>query len=137
GSGKTTILRVLMTLVKPDSGKVLVDGKPLWHQEIDGRSVPATDKYLRSARDGIGMVFQHFNLFPNMTVLRNVIEAPIHVKGVPRKEAIDRARFLLDKVGLLDKVDSFPVQLSGGQKQRVAIARALALDPKLMLFDEV
>lgn len=137
GSGKTTILRVLMTLVKPDSGRVFVDGKPLWHQEVNGQTVPASEKYLRTARDGIGMVFQHFNLFPNMTVLRNVIEAPVHVKGVPRKEAVEKGRELLDKVGLLDKVDAYPAQLSGGQKQRVAIARALALDPKLMLFDEV
>ncbi|HZJ08438.1 MAG TPA: ectoine/hydroxyectoine ABC transporter ATP-binding protein EhuA [Trueperaceae bacterium] len=137
GSGKTTILRVLMTLVKPDSGKVFVDGKPLWHQQLNGKSVPASEKYLRSARDGIGMVFQHFNLFPNMTVLRNVIEAPVHVQGVPRKEAVEKGNELLEKVGLADKVDAFPAQLSGGQKQRVAIARALALDPKLMLFDEV
>ena len=137
GSGKTTILRVLMTLVKPDSGRIYVDGKPLWHQEVDGKVVPATEKYLRTARDGIGMVFQHFNLFPNMTVLRNVIEAPVHVKGVPRDEAVEKGKDLLDKVGLLNKVDAYPAQLSGGQKQRVAIARALALDPKLMLFDEV
>jgi len=137
GSGKTTILRVLMTLVKPDSGKIYVDGKPLWHKEVNGQAVPADEKHLRVARDGIGMVFQHFNLFPNMTVLRNVIEAPVNVKGVPRKEAVEKGKELLDKVGLLDKVDSYPVQLSGGQKQRVAIARALALDPKLMLFDEV
>jgi polar amino acid transport system ATP-binding protein len=137
GSGKTTILRVLMTLVKPDAGKVYVDGRPLWHREANGQAHPATEKHLRSVRGDIGMVFQHFNLFPNMTVLRNVTEAPIHVKGLARREAEERGRELLDMVGLGDKASAFPSQLSGGQKQRVAIARALAMDPKLMLFDEV
>ena len=137
GSGKTTILRVLMTLVKPDSGKVFVDGEPLWHKEVNGRVLPADDRHLRQVRSKIGMVFQHFNLFPNMNVLRNVTEAPIHVKGLPRKEAEERGKELLDMVGLGDKLNSFPVQLSGGQKQRVAIARALAMEPKVMLFDEV
>ncbi|HEX7003817.1 MAG TPA: ectoine/hydroxyectoine ABC transporter ATP-binding protein EhuA [Trueperaceae bacterium] len=137
GSGKTTILRVLMTLVKPDSGKIFVDGEPLWHREVGGKAVPADEKQLRQVRSKIGMVFQHFNLFPNMSVLRNVTEAPIHVKGVKRAEAEERGKELLDMVGLGDKFDSFPSQLSGGQKQRVAIARALAMEPKVMLFDEV
>jgi polar amino acid transport system ATP-binding protein len=137
GSGKTTILPVLMTLVKPNSGKVFVGGDPLWHREVDGKVLPAPQSQLRKVRNRIGMVFQHFNLFPNMSVLRNVTEAPIHVKGVARAEAETRARELLDMVGLGDKVKAFPSQLSGGQKQRVAIARALAMDPDLMLFDEV
>ena len=137
GSGKTTILRVLMTLVKPDSGRVYVDGKPLWHREVNGREVPANEKHLHSVRSDIGMVFQHFNLFPNMNVLRNVTEAPIHVKGMRRNEARELGRELLDMVGLGDKLEHFPGQLSGGQKQRVAIARALAMEPKVMLFDEV
>ncbi len=137
GSGKTTILRVLMTLVRPDSGKVFVGDDPLWHREVDGRVLPATEQQLHRVRNRIGMVFQHFNLFPNMNVLRNVTEAPIHVKGVARKDAEARARELLEMVGLADKAESFPAQLSGGQKQRVAIARALAMEPDLMLFDEV
>lgn len=137
GSGKTTILRVLMTLVRPDSGKVFVDGEPLWHREVNGRIMPADQRHLHSVRSKIGMVFQHFNLFPNMSVLRNVTEAPIHVRNIKRQEAEERGRELLDMVGLGDKVDAFPGQLSGGQKQRVAIARALAMEPKVMLFDEV
>ncbi|MEJ2288740.1 MAG: ectoine/hydroxyectoine ABC transporter ATP-binding protein EhuA [Deinococcales bacterium] len=137
GSGKTTILRVLMTLVKPDGGKVFVGGDPLWHREVDGKVLPAPESQLRRVRNRIGMVFQHFNLFPNMSVLRNVTEAPIHVKGVKRADAEKRATELLEMVGLADKAKAFPSQLSGGQKQRVAIARALAMDPDLMLFDEV
>jgi polar amino acid transport system ATP-binding protein len=137
GSGKTTILRVLMTLVRPDRGKVFVDGEPLWHREVDGRTLPANERHLHKVRSKIGMVFQHFNLFPNMNVLRNVTEAPIHVRGLPRKEAEERGKEMLDMVGLGDKLDAFPAQLSGGQKQRVAIARALAMEPKVMLFDEV
>ena len=137
GSGKTTILRILMTLVKPDSGRVFVDGRPLWHREVAGRDLPANEKHLRDVRSDIGMVFQHFNLFPNMSVLRNVTEAPVHVRGMSKADANERGLELLDMVGLADKVDQFPAQLSGGQKQRVAIARALAMEPKVMLFDEV
>ena len=137
GSGKTTILRVLMTLVKPDSGKVTVDGQYLYHRRVGDKLLPANEKHLREVRKNIGMVFQHFNLFPHMKVLRNVTEGPIHVLGVPRKEAEERAIDLLEKVGLGDKHDAYPGQLSGGQKQRVAIARALAMKPKVMLFDEV
>jgi polar amino acid transport system ATP-binding protein len=137
GSGKTTILRILMTLVEPDSGVVYVDGEPLWHKQVNGRLVRADERHLCRVRSKIGMVFQHFNLFPHMTVLRNVTEAPIHVLGKPRQEAIERGKELLDMVGLGNKLDAYPARLSGGQKQRVAIARALAMQPKVMLFDEV
>ncbi len=139
GSGKTTILRVLMTLTKPDSGRIYVGDEPLWHMEDPetGRIRPATTRHLRHARRRIGMVFQHFNLFNNMSVLRNITEAPIHVQKRNRDEAAQQALELLEMVGLADKADAFPAQLSGGQKQRVAIARALALEPDVMLFDEV
>lgn len=137
GSGKTTILRVLMTLEKPNSGVIYVEGEPLWHMEKKGQLVDASEKHLRQVRGKIGMVFQHFNLFPHMTAFRNVSEAPIHVLNIPKEEAKARAAALLEKVGLADKHDHFPSQLSGGQKQRVAIARALAMRPKVMLFDEV
>lgn len=137
GSGKTTILRILMTLVEPNDGVVYVDGQPLWHREVNGKLVPANEKHLRSIRGKLGMVFQHFNLFPHMNALRNVTEAPIHVLKTPKKEAKEKAKALLELVGLSDKMDSYPSQLSGGQKQRVAIARALAMRPKIMLFDEV
>jgi polar amino acid transport system ATP-binding protein len=137
GSGKTTILRVLMTLEKPSSGVVWVDGETLWHKEVKGRLIPADEKHLRRMRNKIGMVFQQFNLFPHMKVLRNVTEAPIHVLGMKRDAAKERALKLLDMVGLSDKLDCYPAQLSGGQQQRVAIARALAMQPKVMLFDEI
>lgn len=137
GSGKTTILRVLMTLEKPNSGVIYVNGEPLWHMEKDGELVEANQKHLRKVRGNIGMVFQHFNLFPHMTAIRNVTEAPINVLGMSKEEAMARGVALLDKVGLADKHDQYPSQLSGGQKQRVAIARALAMRPKVMLFDEV
>lgn len=137
GSGKTTILRILMTLVEPNDGVVYVDGQPLWHREVNGKLVSANEKHLRSIRGKLGMVFQHFNLFPHMNALRNVTEAPIHVLKTPKKEAKEKAKALLELVGLSDKIDSYPSQLSGGQKQRVAIARALAMRPKIMLFDEV
>jgi polar amino acid transport system ATP-binding protein len=137
GSGKTTILRVLMTLEEPNGGVIYVDGEPLWHEEKGGKLVKASEKHLRWVRGKIGMVFQHFNLFPHMTTLRNVTEAPIHVLKIPKGDAEERAKELLNKVGLGDKFDQYPSQLSGGQKQRVAIARALAMRPKIMLFDEV
>jgi polar amino acid transport system ATP-binding protein len=137
GSGKTTILRTLMTLEKPDAGVVYVDGEPLWHMEKNGQLVKASEKHLRKVRGKIGMVFQHFNLFPHMTALRNVTEAPIYVLGQSRAEALARGQELLEMVGLGDKLNSYPSQLSGGQKQRVAIARACAMRPKVMLFDEV
>jgi polar amino acid transport system ATP-binding protein len=137
GSGKTTILRVLMTLERPDAGEIEVDGKPLWHMDRGGKRVVADERQLRAARRQIGMVFQQFNLFPHMTVIRNVVEALIHVLGMRKEEAYERARELLATVGLEDHVDKRPAQLSGGQQQRVAIARACALRPKVMLFDEV
>lgn len=139
GSGKTTILRLLMTLTGPDSGHIYVGDEPLWHMEDgNGNGVKKADaRHLRHARRRIGMVFQHFNLFSNMSVLRNITEAPVHVQGKSKEEATEQALALLDEVGLADKADMFPDQLSGGQKQRVAIARALALEPDVMLFDEV
>lgn len=138
GSGKTTIIRMLMTLEKPTSGMIKMGGEPLWHKEIaGGKLVPADEKHLRKMRTDIGMVFQHFNLFPHMTILRNVTEAPIHVLGLSKEEAQKRAVDMLNKVGLGDKLDAYPSQLSGGQKQRVAIARAVVMHPKVMLFDEV
>jgi polar amino acid transport system ATP-binding protein len=126
-----------MTLEKPSSGTIEVDGQLLWHKKVRGKLVPADEKHLHKVRGKIGMVFQHFNLFPHMNVLRNITEAPIKVLGLSREEAIERAKTMLEKVGLLDKMDAYPSQLSGGQKQRVAIARALVMQPKVMLFDEV
>ncbi|NGP45470.1 ectoine/hydroxyectoine ABC transporter ATP-binding protein EhuA [Bacillaceae bacterium SIJ1] len=137
GSGKTTIIRMLMTLEKPMSGRIIVDGDYLWHMEKNGQIVEANEAHLRKVRGNIGMVFQHFNLFPHMNILRNCTEAPMRVLGLSKKEAEERAVQMLDKVGLADKVDNYPIQLSGGQKQRVAIARALVMQPKVMLFDEV
>ncbi|MFF2201872.1 ectoine/hydroxyectoine ABC transporter ATP-binding protein EhuA [Streptomyces sp. NPDC058145] len=128
GSGKTTILRLLMTLTKPDEGTITVDGERLF---------PAPEKQVREARKKIGMVFQQFNLFPNMTVLRNLTEAPVQVLGMSKDEAEARARELLELVGLADKCDARPTMLSGGQQQRVAIARALAMRPRVLLLDEV
>ncbi|MEW2130255.1 ectoine/hydroxyectoine ABC transporter ATP-binding protein EhuA [Streptomyces sp. NPDC005435] len=128
GSGKTTILRMLMTLTEPDEGTITVDGEALF---------PAPEKQIREVRKKIGMVFQHFNLFPNMSVLRNLTEAPVQVLGMDRDEAEARARELLELVGLSDKCDARPTRLSGGQQQRVAIARALAMRPRVLLLDEV
>ena len=137
GSGKTTVLRMLMTLEPIDDGVIWVDGEPLTHMPRGGRLVPADTRHLRRMRGKIGMVFQHFNLFPHMTALQNCTESPVSVLGLPRKEAEDRAAELLEMVGLGDKKSHYPIQLSGGQKQRVAIARALAMRPKVMLFYEV
>ncbi|MDR9757667.1 MAG: ectoine/hydroxyectoine ABC transporter ATP-binding protein EhuA [Syntrophomonadaceae bacterium] len=137
GSGKTTLIRMLMTLEKPTSGTIEVDGELLWHKRVNGNLVSADEKHLRKVRSKVGMIFQQFNLFPHMTVLRNVTEAPIHVLGLSREEAEERAITMLEKVGLKDKLDHYPRQLSGGQQQRVAIARALVMNPKIMLFDEV
>ena len=137
GSGKTTILRILMTLESISGGHIEVDGEQLYHMPKNGSLVPADERHLQKMRSKIGMVFQHFNLFPHKTVLDNVTLAPILTKGVPRAAAEKRAMELLDMVGMADKAKAMPSQLSGGQKQRVAIARALALSPKIMLFDEV
>jgi polar amino acid transport system ATP-binding protein len=126
GSGKTTILRLLMTLERVTSGMKRGD-----------RTVPADEKHLRQVRKKIGMVFQQFNLFPNMNVLRNITEAPVRALGVPREQAEEKARELLEMVELSDKALAHPSQLSGGQQQRVAIARALAMEPEVLLLDEV
>ncbi|WP_151476475.1 ectoine/hydroxyectoine ABC transporter ATP-binding protein EhuA [Streptomyces albicerus] len=137
GSGKTTILRLLMTLTKPDEGTIKVNGDYLYHQEKDGKLVPAGEKHIREVRKNIGMVFQQFNLFPNMKVLRNITEAPVTVLGMSKDAAEERARELLELVGLTEHIDKYPSQLSGGQQQRVAIARALAMRPQVLLLDEV
>ena len=137
GSGKTTIIRLLMTLERPTSGTIDVGGKNLWHMEKNNELIPANEKYLRDVRGDIGMVFQHFNLFPHMSVLENCMTAPINVKKESKESAKKRSLEMLKKVGLSDKVDLYPNQLSGGQKQRVAMARALVMRPKIMLFDEV
>ncbi|MGO1973162.1 MAG: ectoine/hydroxyectoine ABC transporter ATP-binding protein EhuA [Propionibacteriaceae bacterium] len=137
GSGKTTVLRIIMTLVRPDSGEVQINGEPLWHEQRKGSLVPASERHLHRLRNHVGMVFQQFNLFPHMTVLDNVTEALIQVRRMPGDAARERARTVLDQVGLLNKASSRPWQLSGGQQQRVAIARAIALEPQIMLFDEV
>lgn len=137
GSGKTTIIRMLMTLEEPSSGDIIVDGKNLWKMKKKEKMVKANEKHLREVRGDIGMVFQHFNLFPHMTILENCMTAPIHVKKENKEEVRDRSVKMLERVGLGDKLDSYPNQLSGGQKQRVAMARALVMRPKIMLFDEV
>ncbi|KUO51059.1 MAG: ectoine/hydroxyectoine ABC transporter ATP-binding protein EhuA [Desulfitibacter sp. BRH_c19] len=137
GSGKTTLARILMTLERPETGTIEIDGEYLWHKEVDGRLVLADDKHVRKVRSRVGMVFQQFNLFPHMKILRNCTEAPIHVLGMSKEEATEKAIAMLKKVGLEQKLDAYPSQLSGGQQQRVAIARALVMNPKIMLFDEV
>ncbi|WP_443050679.1 ectoine/hydroxyectoine ABC transporter ATP-binding protein EhuA [Streptomyces sp. NBC_00286] len=137
GSGKTTILRLLMTLLKADEGTIKVNGDYLTHEEKNGKLVPASEKHIREVRKNIGMVFQQFNLFPNMKVLRNLTEAPVTVLGMSKEAAEERARDLLELVGLTEHIDKYPTQLSGGQQQRVAIARALAMRPKVLLLDEV
>ncbi|MQA12877.1 MAG: ectoine/hydroxyectoine ABC transporter ATP-binding protein EhuA [Pseudonocardiaceae bacterium] len=137
GSGKTTILRLLMTLERVDSGTIDVGGECLTHMQHRGKRVPADEKHLRTVRKRIGMVFQQFNLFPNMKVLQNLTEAPVRVLGLSRDQAEQRALELLEMVGLRDRADAHPSQLSGGQQQRVAIARALAMHPDVLLLDEV
>jgi polar amino acid transport system ATP-binding protein len=137
GSGKTTILRLLMTLERVTKGVIYVEGQSLSHMKRGTGLVPASERYLSQVRRKIGMVFQQFNLFPNMNVLDNITEAPVHVLGVPKDEAVERAKKLLDMVGLADRVNQHPTSLSGGQQQRVAIARALAMQPDILLLDEV
>ena len=137
GSGKTTILRLVMTLEELTGGYIHVSGAPLQYEDRGGRRVRVADRTRRRTTTQIGMVFQHFNLFPNMSVLENITEAPIHVMGLSRAEAVAKAEGLLEKVGMSDKRDVNPAQLSGGQQQRVAIARALAMDPEILLLDEV
>ncbi|MGW2838167.1 amino acid ABC transporter ATP-binding protein [Streptomyces sp. NPDC001493] len=136
GSGKSTFLRCINHLEKINAGRLSVDGELVGYREHDGRLYELRDREVALRRRDIGMVFQRFNLFPHMTAIENVMEAPVQVLGLPRAEARERAERLLDRVGLADKAGNFPSQLSGGQQQRVAIARALAMEPKLMLFDE-
>lgn len=136
GSGKSTFLRCLIHLETIDRGSIDIAGNSLARQHIDGSSEYPPEPDIRRICGRMGMVFQSFNLFPHMTVLQNIIEAPLTVKKVPREVIIPKAEALLGKVGLLAKRDNYPTRLSGGQKQRVAIARALAMEPDIMLFDE-
>src|ERR671910_939903 len=137
GSGKTTLLRCINFLETYESGRIYVDDELVGYRERDGRLIPAREKDIARVRAETAMVFQQFNLFPHMTALANVAFGPIKVRGVAKDEANRKARELLDRVGLSDKADVYPARLSGGQQQRVAIARALAMEPKVMLFDEV
>ncbi len=138
GSGKTTLLRCINMLEDYEQGTVSVDGEPVGYAlDRSGKRLRMGERDIAAAREKIGIVFQSYNLFPHMTVLKNITAAPIRVKGVPRAKAEARARDLLALVGLSEKENAYPVNLSGGQQQRVAIARALAMDPKIMLFDEV
>ncbi|MFT4042663.1 MAG: amino acid ABC transporter ATP-binding protein [Gordonia sp. (in: high G+C Gram-positive bacteria)] len=136
GSGKSTFLRCVNHLEVVNAGRLYVDGELIGYHERGDKLHEMSAKDAARQRSEIGMVFQHFNLFPHRTALENIIEAPTQVKKQPKAQAITRAKELLDRVGLADKADAYPAQLSGGQQQRVAIARALAMDPKLMLFDE-
>ncbi|QOQ39828.1 amino acid ABC transporter ATP-binding protein [Trueperella pecoris] len=136
GSGKSTILRCVNVLETIQAGAITVDGQLMGYAVKGGKLHDLTEKEIAAQRSRIGMVFQRFNLFPHMTALENVMEAPIQVKGMSKAEAKKRAQELLAQVGLADRADHYPSELSGGQQQRVAIARALAMDPELMLFDE-
>ncbi len=136
GSGKSTLLRCINHLEKIDAGRISVDGNLVGYRQVGDRIYELKEKEVAERRAEVGMVFQRFNLFPHMTALGNIIEAPCRVRGTPRAEATKRAQALLERVGLSEKAGAYPSQLSGGQQQRVAIARALAMDPKLMLFDE-
>jgi polar amino acid transport system ATP-binding protein len=137
GSGKTTLLRCLNHLERIDGGRVEIDGQLVGYRDgPNGTVVEASEKEVARRRAEIGFVFQRFNLWPHLTALENIIEAPVHVRGEQRRQAVATAERLLARVGLFDKRDAYPTKLSGGQQQRVAIARALAMQPKLMLFDE-
>ncbi|KQY09405.1 ectoine/hydroxyectoine ABC transporter ATP-binding protein EhuA [Mycobacterium sp. Root135] len=136
GSGKSTFLRCINHLEQVNGGRLYVDGELIGYREKGDKLLEMPPREAARQRRDIGMVFQHFNLFPHRTALANIIEAPIQVKGVKKAEAIERGKDLLNQVGLSEKATAYPAQLSGGQQQRVAIARALAMDPKLMLFDE-
>lgn len=137
GSGKTTILRLAIGLVEPDEGTICLDGRYLWHEDSASGLKRASDRHTRDVRRSVGIVFQHFNLFPHMSALENVREPLVHVLRVPKDVANEKASELLRRVGLRDHLNKMPSQLSGGQQQRVAIARSMALQPKIMLFDEV
>jgi len=137
GSGKSTLLRCINLLERPSQGEIVIDGEQLaLNKGKDGDLQASRQKQLETMRAKLGFVFQQFNLWPHMTILQNLIEAPIRVLKKPKQEAIDQANALLEKVGLADKADMYPANLSGGQQQRVAIARALAMDPQVLLFDE-
>ena len=137
GSGKSTFLRCINLLETPDAGRVTVGGELIRMRPTrGGHAVPEDPRQVDRIRSRLGMVFQSFNLWSHMTVIENVIEAPVHVLKKPRAEAIESAKSLLDKVGIADKIDHYPAHLSGGQQQRAAIARALAMNPDVMLFDE-
>ena len=137
GSGKSTFLRCINFLETPDRGRIVVNGEEITLKAgRDGRLQPRSWRQVERLRTGLGMVFQSFNLWAHRTVMENVIEAPVHVMGMPRREAIEKAEALLHKVGLFEKRDTYPAFLSGGQQQRAAIARALCVDPDVMLFDE-
>ena len=136
GSGKSTFLRSLNLLEEPTGGAIIFDGVDITKKKykgVDGKTVKLD---IDALRQKMGMVFQHFNLFPHMTILENMVLAPMKVKGISRADAEQKALQLLDRVGLKDRADAYPIQLSGGQKQRVAIVRALAMEPEVMLFDE-
>ncbi|MFJ2830876.1 amino acid ABC transporter ATP-binding protein [Streptomyces sp. NPDC087263] len=136
GSGKSTLLRTINHLEKVDQGWISVDGTLVGYRRSGDKLYELREREILKQRTQIGFVFQNFNLFPHLTVLDNIVEAPVSALKRPRRDAVENARKLLDRVGLADKADAYPKQLSGGQQQRVAIARALALEPKLLLFDE-
>jgi polar amino acid transport system ATP-binding protein len=136
GSGKSTFLRCVNHLENIDGGRLWIDGELVGYRQSKNKLYEQRESEIAKSRSEIGMVFQRFNLFPHMTAIENVIEAPVHVKKIRKRDAAERGRELLHRVGLADKLDEYPARLSGGQQQRVAIARALAMDPKLMLFDE-
>ncbi len=137
GSGKSTLLRCINYLEQPERGRIIIDGQIAYRDEVSGGFRAHSNRAIAAVRAQVGMVFQHFNLFPHLSVVGNIIEAPVHVLRKPKQEARRRALELLAQVGLADKAEAYPEELSGGQQQRVAIARALAMDPKAMLFDEV
>jgi polar amino acid transport system ATP-binding protein len=136
GSGKSTLLRCINNLDEVDRGSILIDGRVVYREEVNGRLRSHSNRAVAAVRAQVGMVFQHFNLFPHLSVIGNIIEAPVHVLRRPKALARRRAMELLEQVGLVEKAEAYPEELSGGQQQRVAIARALAMDPKAMLFDE-
>ena len=136
GSGKSTFLRSLNLLEEPTDGEIIFDGVDITKKKYKDASGKTVKLNIDGLRQKMGMVFQHFNLFPHMTILENMTLAPIKVKGIPQAEAEKKALALLDRVGLRDRADAYPIQLSGGQKQRVASVRALAMEPEVMLFDE-
>ena len=137
GSGKSTFLRCINLLETPDAGTVTMQGETIrMRTDRHGRRVPADHKQVERIRSRLAMVFQSFNLWSHMTVLQNLIEAPVHVLKVPKKQAVERAEALLHKVGMYERKDYYPAHISGGQQQRAAIARALAMEPEVMLFDE-